>query len=291
MRRHWYILAALLLVLLIVGFLAGWLQLSLGPDIWGVVALRGGSVERAVIGHGAFSWRLRRLLPGAMRMHRFTLAVQKTDRIISAVLPSADIYSSLTGENADFSLEIRLSIRYRIRPSALPALVDTGGLRPENLADWYQSVNAEIERQARDVALDLSRAPLASGAALAGAISSALPDRFPYLELLTVTPTVVRAPDLELYHTLKEASLRVITAKEESLKALAPRLAAEEAAQRTALQKHEASITVLTKYGELLAKYPNLIKFLFLTTTQRVAAKDLAGLDILNALNALDALD
>ena len=291
MRRHWYIPAALLFVLLIVGFLAGWLQLSLGPDLWGVVALRDGNVERAVIGPGAFSWRLRRFLPGAMKMHRFALAVQRTDRIVSAVLPSADIYSSLAAEGADFSLEVRLSIRYRIRPSALPALVDSGGLRPENLADWYQSVNAELERQARDIAFDLSQTPLSSGAALAGAISSALPDRFPYLELLTVTPTVVRAPDLELYRTLKEASLRVIAAKAESLKALAPRLAAEEAAQRTALQRHETSITVLTKYGELLAKYPNLIKFLFLTTTQRVAAKDLAGLDILNALNTLDALD
>lgn len=291
MRRHWYIPAALLLVLLIVGFLAGWLQLSLGPDVWGVVALRGGSVEQAVIGPGAFSWRLRRLLPGAMKMHRFTLEAQKTDRVVSAALPSADIYSSLAVENADFTLEIRLSIRYRIRPGALPALVDTGGLRPENLEDWYQSVNAELERQARDIALELSQTPLSSGAALAGAISTALPDRFPYLELLAVTPVVVRAPDLELYRTLKESSLRVIAAKAESLKSLAPRLAAEEAAQRTALQRHEASITVLTKYGELLAKYPNLIKFLFLTTMQRVAAKDLAGLDILNALNALNALD
>jgi hypothetical protein len=291
MRRHWYIPAALLLVLLIVGFLAGWLQLSLGPDVWGVVAMRDGSVEGTVIGPGAFSWRLLRLIPGAMKLHRFSLAVQRTDRIISVVLPSGDIYASLAAEDADFSLEVRLSIRYRIRPRSLPGLVDTGGLRPENLADWYLSVNAELERQARDIALDLSQTPLTSGAALAGAISSALPDRFPYLELLTVTPTVARAPDLELYRALREASRRVIAAKEESLKSLAPRLAAEEAAQRTALQRHEASITVLTKYGELLAKYPNLIKFLFLTTTQRVAAKDLAELDILNALNALDALE
>jgi hypothetical protein len=291
MRRYWYIPAALLLVLLIVGFLAGWLQLSLGPDTWGVVVLRSGSVEPAVVSPSGFSWRLRRLLPGAMSMHRFTLAIQRTDRIVSTVLPSADVYSSLAAVNADFSLEIRLSIRYRIRPEALPSLVDSGGLRPMNLADWYQSVNAELERQARDIALEASRSAVSDSAALAGAISSGLPDRFPYLELLTVTPTVVRAPDLELYRTLREASLRLIAAKEQSLKSLAPQLAAEETAQRAALQRHEASITILTKYGELLSKYPALIKFLFLTTTQKVAAKDLAGMDILNALKALDALD
>lgn len=291
MKRHWYIPAAILLVLLIVGFLAGWLQLSLGHDTWGVVASRTGVVEPAVIAPGGVSWRLGRLVPGALVLHRFPLSAEKTDQSISASLPSAQAYAFLASESVDFSLEIRLSVRYRIRPAALPELVRTGGLRPENLADWYQAVNSEIERQARDIAMDPARSSSAGDQPLATAIAEGLPDRFPYLDLLTVTPTVVRAPDMALYRALKDAALKVVAAREQSLQALAPRLAAEEAAERSAVRRHEAGITVLTKYGELLTKYPMLIKFLFLTTTQKLSPKDLQGLDILQALNALNALD
>jgi hypothetical protein len=169
--------------------------------------------------------------------------------------------------------------------------VKTGGLRPENLADWYEAVSSEIGRQARDIALDSARASASEGRPLADAIAEWLPDRFPYLELLAVTPAVVRAPDMALYRALKEAALNTVAAKERSLQSLAPKLAAEEAAERAAVRRHEASIAVLTKYGELLAKYPALIKFLYLTTTQKLSPNDLQGLDILQALNALNALD
>jgi hypothetical protein len=101
----------------------------------------------------------------------------------------------------------------------------------------------------------------------------------------------VKAPDLDLYRALKESGLRVIAAREDSMKALAPRIAAEEAAEQTAVRRHEASIAVLEKYGELLGKYPALIKFLFLTTTGSLSARDLQGLDVLKALDALDSLD
>lgn len=291
MRRHWYIPAAIVLVLLVVGFLAGWLQLALGPDTWGVLASRGGAVEPAVVAPGGFTWRIARLVPGLLTLHRFPLAVQRTDQPVTASLPSGPAWSSLAGQPIDFSFDIRLSVRYRIRPTALPDLVRTGGLRPDNLADWYEAVNAEIPRQTRDIALDTGRAASGPADSLAGAISAELPDRFPYLELLTVTPVVVKAPDLELYRALKDSGLRVIAAREESMKALAPKIAAEEAAEQTAVRRHEASISVLEKYGELLGKYPALIKFLFLTTTRNLSAKDLQGMDVLQALTALDALD
>ncbi len=293
MRRHWYIPAAIVLVLLVVGFLAGWLQPALGPDTWAVLATRSGEVEPAVVPPGGFTWRIARLVPGLLTVHRFTLGVQRVDQSVAASLPSGPAYSSLAGQPVDFSFEVRLSVRYRIRPSALPDLVRTGGLRPDNLGDWYDAVNAEIPRQTRDIALDPDRtSPEAgNGDTLAAGITEALPDRFPYLELLTVTPVVVRAPDLDLYRALKESGLRVIAARESSMKALAPRIAAEEAAEETAVRRHEASIAVLEKYGELLGKYPALIKFLFLTTTRNLSAKDLQGVDVLQALNALDALD
>ena len=291
MRRHWYILAAILLVLLVVGFLACWVQLSLGPDTWAVVASRSGTVESAVVAPGGFTWRIGRLVPGLLTVHRFTLAVQRVDQTIAASLPSGPAYSSLAGQPADFSFEIRLSVRYRIHPSALPDLVRTGGLRPDNLADWYDGVNAEMPRHTRDIAMDTGRPADGPGDTLASAITTLLPDRFPYLELLTVTPVVVKAPDFDLYRALKASGLRVIAAREDSMKALAPRIAAEEAAEQASVRRHEASIAVLEKYGELLGKYPALIKFLFLTTTRSFSAKDLQGMDVLKALDALDSLD
>lgn len=299
MRSHWYIPAAVILVLAIVGFFAGWVQLSLGPDTWAVPFTTSRGFEASVIGPSGLTWRIERLLPRSLTLYRVKLETQRADLDIRASLPSSDAYSALMPEKPDFSLEIRLSATYRIRPDALPALVGKEGLRQENLGAWYAQMNTELERRATEIAMSLETgagpedaAEPATGAldpvAFAERLAEALPAQFPRLDFSSIAPVIVKMPDAALYEKLRTAYLRIVDEREKAYTAIAPRQAQDAAAQRTALARQDANIAVLTRYGELLKQYPELIKFLFISSAQKLSAKDLQSLDLLDKLSPLE---
>jgi hypothetical protein len=286
MRSYWYIPAAGLLVLLVVCFFAGWLQLALGPDVWGVAFTRSRGFEENPVSPAGFTWRWQRLVPRCLTLYRIPLKTEKAELDVTAALPSADAYASLVPEKPDFSLEVKLSILYRIRPEALPALVGASGLRPENLGDWHAQLRAELERKVTEIAL--ASGGSRDAASFASSLAARIPGEFPQLQFVSISPAVIRMPDPVLYARLRDAYLRVVAQKEAALAAMAPRLASEEAAQRLSAQAHETSIAVLTKYGELLTRYPSLIKFLFLATAGQLTAKDMQTLDLLEKLPTLE---
>ena len=285
MRRHWYIPAIIGLVLAVAAFLVGWLQLSVPTDSWAVAVSRRHGVEPAVVRPGGFTWRWERFLPQGITLYRFPVTTRRVETTLSGTLPSGEVYAAMVPERPDFSWEIRLSAVYRLEPEALPGLVDRDGLRPPGLADWYHAADEELGRQASAIALET---PAEDAAGVAAAVVAQLPARMPSLELSQVSPTVVRMPDRALYAKLRTAYLASIDAREEALAKEAGRLAADEAAGRLEEQRHERSIAILTRYGQLLDKYPALIRFLFLTTAGKLTAKDLQTLDILGSLAPLE---
>jgi hypothetical protein len=296
LRNHWYIPAALLVVLIVVGFFAGWLQLSLGPDAWGVVFIRSRGFEKAVVNPAGFTWRLQRLLPRSLTLYSIPIATERADLSVRETLPSADAYSSLVPERPDFSIEFTISVSYRIRPEALPDLVEREGLRQETMTGWHQQLQAELQRQAADISLRIAgdmdgtdkSAGISRAADFVDAVTRELPAKFPQIQFISLAPAVRRMPDPELYAKLKSAYLNMVQLKQAALAEMAPRLAAEETAQKSALQRQETSIALLTRYGELLSKYPSLIKFLFLIKAENLTAKDLQTLDLLDKLPAVE---
>jgi hypothetical protein len=296
LRNYWYIPAALLVVLVVVGFFAGWLQLSLGPDAWGVVFIRSRGFEKTAINPAGFSWRWQRLLPRSLTLYSIPIATERADLKVRETLPSGDAYSSLVPEKPDFSIEFTISVSYRIRPEALPDLVEKEGLRQETIAAWHQQLQAEMQRQAADISLRIAGSVSGTGKAdgisraadFADAVARELPGKFPQIQFISLAPAVSRMPDPELYAKLKSAYLNMVQLKQTALTEMAPRLAAEEAAQKSALQRQETSIALLTRYGELLSKYPSLIKFLFLVKAENLTARDLQTLDLLDKLPAVE---
>jgi hypothetical protein len=297
MRNYWYIPAAVLFVLVLVGFFAGWVQLSLGPDTWAVVFTTSRGFDGSVVGPSGFTWRWERLVPHALTLYRISLNTEKADVEVRSFLPSAEAYSALMPERPDFSVDIKLSALYRIRPDALPALVANDGLRQENIGDWYDQMNSEIQKRTSELALDMANnvslgqdpaSPAVDAGALGGALVRGLTDSFPRLEFLSIAPVILKMPDAELYLKLRSAYLRLVDEREKALAQLAPRQIAEDALQQRAANRQEATIAILTRYGELLAKYPALIKFLFLATSQKLTPKDLQTLDLLDKLGGLE---
>jgi len=290
MRNFWYIPAAVLVVLALVGFFAGWLQLSLGPDTWGVVFIASRGFERRAVDPAGFSWRWQRLLPRSLTLYRIPLGIVKADLTVKATLPSGEAYSSLVSDRPDFSIQATVSVLYRIRPESLPALVEKGGLRQETLTSWHQLLQSDIQRQATELALRIAGGAAGSGGDLADArgladtMARELPGRFPQIQFISVVPVVVHMPDPDLYLKLKGAYLHMVDKKDAALSAMAPRLAADEAARRSVLQRHEASIVLLTRYGELFDRYPSLIKFLILARGEKLTPRALLELDLLDKL-------
>lgn len=292
MRSHWYIPAAVLLVLVLVGFFAGWVQLSLGPDTWAVVFTTSRGFEKGVIGPSGFSWRWERLIPHALTLYRITLSTERAEVDVRTNLPSAEAYSALMPERPDFSLAMKLSALYRIRPDALPELVANEGLRQENIGDWYEEVNTEIQQRASELALGMADQDPSGGAADAETFGSELAKKlsssFPHLQFVTMAPIIVAMPDGQLYAKLRSAYMKLVEEREKALSARVPQQAAQDAALAGAKDRQEAALSALSRYGELLAKYPSLIKFLFLATSQKMTLKDLQNLDLLDKLNRLE---
>jgi hypothetical protein len=290
MRNFWYIPAAVVFVLAIVGFFAGWLQLSLGPDTWGVVFIASRGFERDAVDPAGFSWRWQRLLPRSLTLYKIPLGIVKADLTVKTALASGEAYSSLVSDRPDFSIQATVSVLYRIRPEALPTLVEKDNLRQETLTNWHQLLQAGIQQQAIELALRIAGGPTGSGGDLpdargfADAVARELPGKFPQVQFIAVVPVVVRMPDPDLYAKLKRAYLRMVEQKDAALSAMAPRLAADEAAQRSALQRQEVSIALLTRYGELFNRYPSLIKFLVLARAEKLTPKAILELDLLDKL-------
>jgi len=285
-RRYWIIPIVVVLALALVAFFVGWVQLALSPDTFGVVFTRAHGFEDEVILPEGITWRWDRLVPGALTLYKFNLKPQSTQLKIEATLPSGDVYAAVAPEKPSFTLDVNVSVLYRIRVSSLPALAKTAHVRPEGLGDLYGTLTAEMQSAATDIALSAGTAAGAPG--LARWIEQTLPGRFPQLDFVTVTANVVQAPDLALYDKLRDTYLQVAAARETSLTAGAGKLATQEAQAKSAEQRQEQNLTLLEKYGELLNKYPSLIKFLFLAIGTKATPQDLQNLDLLNKLNQLE---
>jgi hypothetical protein len=269
MRRYWFIPAAILLIIAAACFLLGWVQLRFSPNSYGVAFTRAHGFEREVVRPQGITWRWERLVPGLLTLYVFPLDAQSVEIPVTGSLPSGETYSALSAEKPDFTFELRLSLLYSLKPDVLPGLADTSRLRPDSLSGMYSMLAQEIASKAAALSLAAPTAASGGGAeetsgarsieALTARIESEIPKAFPHIQFHSITAVVVHAPDTLLYERLRETYLRVTAAREETLKSAAVRLAAQEADLAAAEKRHQRTVTVLEKYGELLDKHPSLI--------------------------------
>jgi hypothetical protein len=299
MKQFWFILGGVVLALAAACFFVGWVELAMAPDTHGVIFTKSHGFENGIIRPEGFTWRWERLIPGAFTLYRFPVKTASADLSVKGSLPSGDVYASLSPEKPDFSFEIQLSLLYRVKTDALPALAMTDQLRPDGLLEWYAMLAREMSAKAAASALALpgpeASPPPGTGdtpavidiASISKAVSNALRDAFPQLEFVSIASNVVKVPDLVLYDRLRAAYFRMISAREEALVAGAAHLAVQEADQKASDQRQEHVLSLLEKYGDLLDKHPALIKLLFLASSKGFSPQDLENLDILGKLEDL----
>jgi len=282
--RKALVIFILVLAAAIAVFYLGWIQIRLPAGGYAVVFTKTSGYEDRIIAPGTFSWRWQRLVPTNLTLYRYPLQPYSTEVAVEESLPSAELYARVLPENPDFSFRATVRVRFSLRPESLPELLRVEKLTPDALPDYYQRT---AEALSRSIAERARRGELASEAALhggpiAGSLRGELEQEFPHLQILDLQVQDLRLPDPQLYALARESYRSLVESRDRARDAAAASLAGEKEQEARALE-------ALAAYGELLNKYPVLLKAMYV---QHLTGKELVtvpGFDLDKALSGLES--
>jgi len=273
-------LIALFLVLVIIAaviFYFGWIQIRLDEDSYAVIFTKTGGWEEETISPGEFTWRWQRLLPTNLTLHEFTITPHSTSATLRGSLPSAATYGPLLESATPFSYVISVDVIYRLEPAALPRLVRDDGLRSDVLDAHYDRIDTGMEQLITQSTLQLLEqpaqltSPATAVAALVETLNATLVSSNPGLEIISVSPTRLDLPDIQLYLDTKQRYITILDARAEAMRIAAMALATDQTAIDVELAR-------LERYGEILERYPILLDYFSLTQDLQSDPLDLESL-------------
>lgn len=264
-------LLIVLLILILVGgtvFFFGWVQFFVPAGSAAVIFTKTHGWEPQVIEPGTFTWRWQRLIPTNMTLHIFDLSPHSQSVSAAGNLPSADLYSRYIEGQADFRYSIEVEVSFAVVPEELPRLAQEEGVTPDTIGEWYESVTATVRRVATEavtstLARSAEQAQDTTFFALEEQIISRLGPSFPYIEFVSVVPTEVVLPDLDLYGRAQEIYFSMLEAREEAV---------AEATYTTTRSRLEDEyvINALRSYAEILSANPALLDYFRLSAEEGV---------------------
>ncbi len=259
MKRFAILLVFLILIAGAV-FFFGWIQIRVPPDGYGVIFTRTHGWEDDVMEPGTFVWRWQALIPTNLSLYVFESAPHRTPVGLTGTLPSGrEIQAILDGPGA-FSYDVRLIVQSRIRPRALPSLARDRDLRPEQIDEYYQELDARIAKAAEEALMVLvgsqpERLSLSDHyRMIVDEITDSIERQIDFVEIMAVTPERIELPDLELYLTARELATEVLRARAAARREAAAQLATLDA-------QAERRFEQLERYGEILERYPVLLEY------------------------------
>jgi len=253
----------LLLLILIggAGFFFGWVKFTVPPGSYGVMRSKTHGLDSQIIRDGEFRWIWYKLIPTNVEISVYTLEPVKYSVQSSGNLNSGQIYAELAGLEVDFSWEISGDLGFSLRPEILPELTARENIGDNEALKKYGEVLASrigsfvIQRLNSYSDGDILESIMVSGSN--PALNSEIERAFPEIENLYCSLRVIRLPDFALYQSAK-ALYRDYLAQQSSV--LRPDTLAE-AEKRIQVRMR---MDELTRYGELLTKYPILLQYLTL---------------------------
>ncbi|MQY76082.1 MAG: hypothetical protein GH155_00435 [Spirochaeta sp.] len=260
------IILVILFLLAGAAFFAGWIQMLLPAETYGVIFTKTGGLDKKVVYPGEFSWRWERLIPTNLTLYKYKLTAYKLESTLKGTLPSAETYSSVLQEKPDFSYEIKLTAALRIRPEKLVDLTAEEKITPDNLEDFLKSRADTLAQKFSKTILKSPEVPAETitTSALTQKFKQSIPNFFPELEITDLAVLNVKLPDMELYSRARESYFNIMAVREASQVEIAAQVIAEQEEHYLNQQRERENLELLRQYGELLSKHPILIKFLYL---------------------------
>jgi hypothetical protein len=276
----------ILLILIIAAgavFYFGWIQLQLSPEQYGVIFTKTSGYDPQVVRPGTFVWRWEKLIPTNLTLYRFDLSSRREESSFTRNLPSADLYASALPEAPDFSVSGRLEIVFALAPDSLPELVEQQKLTPESLDDYYDAAARQVIEAVQ--ARLRSAEPAAIGSSIESSVRDELQADLPHLEIVSLSLTDLRVPDMELYELARQSYRRLVGTYEEARNAAAARLAVEQAQEDRRIAADDARRETLRKYGALFNEYPVLLKAMAIQQLAGSGQVDIPELDLSDVLD------
>ncbi|MDR2494844.1 MAG: hypothetical protein LBD24_06450 [Spirochaetaceae bacterium] len=261
MKKFW-VLFSLLLMLGGVGFFLGWVQLTVPIGSYGVMRSKTHGLDAEIIRAGAFRWVWYKLLPTNVEIQIFT--PRRIERPIKTqdTLPSGSEYAAFAGFAVDFSYELTANLSFTLKPEALVSLIEKENIRDQEEWEAFESrladkVEAFALQRIKIYMEDEKKIQEIIDSGAASHLHQDIAGAFPAVKEVSCFIHTTDFPDFGLYHkfrSLYEEYVARIRDYMQSENFLRP-----ESRVATYIRLDE-----LAKYGELLTKYPILLKYMAL---------------------------
>ncbi|GHV71134.1 hypothetical protein AGMMS49928_21640 [Spirochaetia bacterium] len=223
-------------------------------------------LDPTLIRAGEFRWVWYKLIPGNVEILVFGPEQLGRSLSLRGELPSGNVYATLTGVNADFSWSIEADISFRIKPGALPDLVEHQNITSQEALRNYAAAKAgEIEAFALQW-FRLHTGNPAENPAIQMELEAEISKKFPAIEDLSCVIRSARYPDMALYRSLQQVYEDYLQKQRDFLNSDLSEGAKGKLTSRLRFDE-------LERYGQLLTKYPILLRYLAL----EAGAPDFAG--------------
>ncbi len=262
MRKGLWIFAIFILLLGGAVFFIGWVQFAVPPGMYGVLRSKTRGVDVEVLENGRFRWTWERLIPTNTTVLLFSPTTLRRPIDISGSLPSAQEYADFVNLKGSFSYTIKGQLSFSLKPSALPSLVSQENVKnQEDLDRWMEKeadqVTAFVSQRLRVYAEDPKDLEGLLSTTSNPRLVSEVEREFPRIEAVTCDITLAQFPNMALYQSTKTLYEAYLERQKEQLKPVVTEGADKNIADRLRFDE-------LSRYGELLTRYPILLKYLVL---------------------------
>ncbi|HCM26159.1 MAG: hypothetical protein A2Z99_11850 [Treponema sp. GWB1_62_6] len=269
------IVVSFFFILILAGyvFIAGWVQLSVPVGSYGVLSSKTGGVDPLVLRGGSYRWAWERLFPTNAKITPFLIETMVKELSASGRLPSAEQYSAIAAVEDDFSYSIVGSLTFSLKPESLPRVVADQGVRDQaGLDAWEERTGAAAAdfatRRLASYAEDSEELDRIMAAGSAPRLQDDLETAFPDLRIVSCILRVAEFPDLALYREARKLYEEYLERRRAFLSSSVRTAAGADAASRLRFEE-------LERYGELLTKYPVLLKYLAIESSSPPRALEL----------------
>lgn len=248
-------------------FYFGWVQFELPENTYAVLFSKTSGYDSEVLEPGHFNWKWERILPTNSKLIKFKVESRSVTLEYTGSLPSAELYSSTIPEQPDFSYNMTFLLTYRLKEDLLPSLLEEGIIENGDLESFYHIAETEYLRIIKDESNSFFIENLTIDNSSYGDLETVLlgkiNSRYSYIDVRNFVVKYVNYPDLELYSKSRDLYHQILDRRKET----------EIATEKWAIESKvnlDTKIEILTKYGELLSKYPILVEYFALDPESQV---------------------
>jgi len=251
-----------MLILIALGgvcFFIGWVQFSVPPGQYGVISSKTHGVDPDIVKSGEFRWIWYKLIPKNVKVAVFNLEHSKFPIDFHSTLPSGDTYAYFVGAtNANFSWNLHGEISFSIDPQMLVSLAKSRNLANQEAFDNYlkeAAHNIELIILGTLSSADSDRLERIMSGNADSIMEQEIKRKHPEILDFSLIINTAKFPDFVLYRQIRLLYEEFIEMQRNYISS----------SFGTRAESHiEAQLRFeeLSRYGELLTKYPILLEYL-----------------------------